>query len=108
MDSQEIELRTSEITLRSVDERIKQATDPILRRLEDFYALLADRIEMESAGNKEASSSRRDNAPTSPSRNRHDLVTGAYQNPQRFSHTEHRKNNPTRQSHNLRPRPTWG
>ena len=40
-----------ELTLRSVDGRIKQATDPILPRVEDLCALLAGRTQMESAGN---------------------------------------------------------
>ena len=44
------EAPTKEITLRSVDERIKQATDPILRRVGELCALLASRTEMESAG----------------------------------------------------------
>ena len=35
------ELFTDELTLRSVGERIKQATDPILRRVEELCALLA-------------------------------------------------------------------
>ena len=34
MDSQENEMSTDELTLRSVAERIKQATDPILSRVE--------------------------------------------------------------------------
>ena len=34
MDSQETELSASELLLRSVDERIKQAPDPILRQVE--------------------------------------------------------------------------
>ena len=40
-----------ELILRSVDERIKQATDPILPRVEELCALLAGRTQMESAGN---------------------------------------------------------
>ena len=59
-----------ELTLRSVDERIKQATDPILRRVEELCALLATRTEMESAGNSEATGSRRDREFSSPSCNR--------------------------------------
>ena len=61
-----------ELTLRSVDERIKQATDPILRRVEELCALLASRAEMDSAGNSEASGSRRDREFSSPSCNRCD------------------------------------
>ena len=59
-------------TLWSIDERIKQSTDPILRRAEELCALLASRTEMESAGNSEASGSRRDRKISSPSRNRYD------------------------------------
>ena len=49
-----------ELTLRSADERIKQVSEPILRRVQELCALLASRTEMESAGNSEASGSRRD------------------------------------------------
>ena len=35
------ETSSDELTSRSVDERIKQATDPILRRVEELCALLA-------------------------------------------------------------------
>ena len=62
----------TELTLRSVDERIKQATDPILKRVEELCALPASRAKMESAGNSEASGSRRDRELSSPSRNRYD------------------------------------
>ena len=41
------ETPTDELTLRSVDERIKQATDPILRRVEELCVLLAGRTDME-------------------------------------------------------------
>ena len=46
---------TDELTLKSVDERIKQTTDTILRRVEELCALLASRSQMESVGNSEAS-----------------------------------------------------
>ena len=59
------------LTLRSVDEKIKQATDPILRRVE-LGALLASRMEMKPAVNSEASGSRRNHESSSPSRNRYD------------------------------------
>ena len=72
MDTQGIELSAALITLRSVDERIKQATDSILRRVEEFCALLASRTQLELAEILEASSSRRHNASASPSRTRHD------------------------------------
>ena len=60
MDSQVIETTTNELTLRSIDGRIKQATDPILRRLEEIYVLLVAQTELETAGNNGASGSRRD------------------------------------------------
>ena len=72
MESQGTETTTDELTLRSVDERIKQATDPILRRVKELCALLAGRIELESTENSETSVSRRDNASASRSRHRHD------------------------------------
>ena len=49
MDTPGTETSADELTLRSVDERIKQATDPILKRVEELCALLAGRTEMESA-----------------------------------------------------------
>ena len=67
MDSQE-----NEITLRSVDERIKQAIDPFLMRVEELFALSASRVDLESTGNSEATSFRCDNTSASPSGNRHD------------------------------------
>ena len=76
MDPQGIEISTDELTLRSVDEQIKQATDPILRRVEEYCALLAGRTELESAGNRETSGSRHENAPSSPSRPHHDTYQG--------------------------------
>ena len=72
IDTPAIETSADELTLRSVDERIKQATDPILRQVEELCALLADRTEMESAGNSEASGSRRNHESISLSRDRHD------------------------------------
>ena len=44
MDTPVTETSTDELTLRSVDERIKQATDLILRRVEEICALLAGRL----------------------------------------------------------------
>ena len=72
MDCQKNESSISELTLRSVDERIKQATDPILRRVGEICTPLVSRNELESSGNNEASSLRRDNTSASPSGNRHD------------------------------------
>ena len=66
------ETRTDELILRSVYERMKQATDPILRRVEKLCALLASRTEMKSAGNSEASGSRLNHEHSSPLRNRYD------------------------------------
>ena len=66
------ETSTDELTLRSLDERIKQVTDPIVRRVEELCAFLSSRTEMESAGNSEASGSRRNHEFFSPSRNRYD------------------------------------
>ena len=75
------ETPADELTLRSVDERIKQGTDPILRRVEELCALLASRTEMESAGNSEASGSRRNRESSSPTRNRYDAsVSRFFQN----------------------------
>ena len=71
----------TELTLRSVTEKIKQATDRILKRAE--CALLASRTEIESAGNCEASGSRRHREFSSPSRNRCDTVTGVQTNSHR-------------------------
>ena len=75
IDAQENEPSASELTPRLVDERIKQAIDPIFRRIEDFCALLVVQTELESAGNSDDSGSRRDNAFTGPSRDRHDSHT---------------------------------
>ena len=71
------ETPTDELTLRSVDERIKQATDPILRRVDELCALLANRTEMESAGNSERSGSRRNRESSSLSRNRYNNDSGS-------------------------------
>ena len=75
MDIQENEPSASELTLRSVDEWIKQATDPILRRVEEICVLLVSRTELKSTGNSEASGSRLDNTSTSPSGNRHGTLS---------------------------------
>ena len=48
MVTQGTETYASELTLRSFDELIKQASDPFLRQVEDLCAPLAGRIEMES------------------------------------------------------------
>ena len=66
MDSPEIETSADKHTLKSIHERIKQTTDPILRRVEELCALLASRTEMESAGKSEASGSRRNRESFKP------------------------------------------
>ena len=68
------ELPTDESTLRSVDERIKHATDPIHSRVEELCTLLASPTEMESASNSKASGSRRNRESSSPSRNPYDTL----------------------------------
>ena len=72
MDTTVDETPADELTLRSVDERIKQATDPILRRVGELRALLASRTEMESTGNNKASGSRRNHESIGPSRSRYE------------------------------------
>ena len=69
------ETSADELTLRSIDEGIKQTTDPLLGRVEELCALLASRMEMETAGNSEASGWRRNREYSSPSRNRCDTET---------------------------------
>ena len=66
------ETHADEPNLMSVDEKIKQATDAILRRVEELFALLASCTEMEPAGNNEASSLRRNRESSSSSSNRYD------------------------------------
>ena len=72
MDTPANETSADELTFRSYDERVKQATDPILGRVEELWALLSSRIEVESTGNSEASGSRPNCESISPSRNRYD------------------------------------
>ena len=48
MDTRANETSADELTLRLVGERIKQATDPILRRIEEICAPLASRTEVEA------------------------------------------------------------
>ena len=67
------ETPADEFTFKSVGEKIKPATDPILRKIEEPFSLLASRTEMESAGKSEASGSRRNREYSSPSRNRYDI-----------------------------------
>ena len=66
------ETSADQLTLRSVDERIKQATDPIHRQVEELCALLASRTEMESTGGSEASGLGLNHEYISPSRHRYD------------------------------------
>ena len=72
MDSQEIEPFASELPHRSIDERIKQSTDPLLRRVRQSCALLGSQTELKPTERSEASGSRRDNVSCSPSRLWHD------------------------------------
>ena len=58
METQGTEASVDGLTLRSVDQRIKQMTDPIFRRVDELCALLAGRTEMEFAENCEATGSR--------------------------------------------------
>ena len=67
MDTPVTETSADELTVRSVDERIKQATDLIPRRVEEFCALLVGCTELESAANRGASSSRLNHQSFSPS-----------------------------------------
>ena len=78
MDTTVDETPVDELRLRSVDEGIKQATDPILRRVEELCALLASRTEMESAGNSKASGSMRNRKSISHSRKRYHTVGHAF------------------------------
>ena len=66
METPEIETSTDRHTLKSIHERTKQTTDPILRRVEKICALLASQTEMESAGNSEVSGSRRNRESIKP------------------------------------------
>ena len=67
MDTQVTEASVEELTLEPHQtsikriKRIKQATYLIFRQVEDLWALLVGRTEMQSAGNSEASGSRRNN-----------------------------------------------
>ena len=51
---------------------INEATDPILRRVQELCALLANRTELESTGNGEMSTLGRDNTSAGLSCNSHD------------------------------------
>ena len=79
------ETSADELTLRSVDEQIKQATDPIIRRKEVSCALLVGWTEMESAENSETSSSRHNLVSTSLSHNQEDMMTRVQRNPHRHN-----------------------
>ena len=66
------ETSAEEPSLKSVDKSIKQATDPILRRVEELRALLAGRIKVEYGIDSEASGLGRNHESISPSRDRYD------------------------------------
>ena len=72
MDTPVMESSAVELSVRSVDERIKQATDPNLKRLWEFCALLVGCIELESDASRGASDSRRNHDSFSPSGYRSD------------------------------------
>ena len=78
MDTTVDETPADELTLISVDERIKQATDPTLRREEKLCVLLVSRTEMEPAGKSEASGLRRNHESMNPSRNRYDTTGSVF------------------------------
>ena len=75
------ETSANKITLRSADEGIKLVTDPILRRIEETFALLMSRTEMESAGNSKKSGSTCNHESISPSCNPYGMGTGVQTNP---------------------------
>ena len=70
MDSQVTKTSADQLAFRSIDESVNQAADPIFRRVEDLYPLLASQTELETTGNRGASGSRHDNASARPSRHR--------------------------------------
>ena len=72
MNTARTEASADYLELRLVEERIKQATDLILRRVEELCAPLVGRTELESAGNREASGLKHNIEFISPSSSRHD------------------------------------
>ena len=58
MDSQDNDYLTSEVTYSSLSEKIKQASEPILRQVEEIHALLVSQNESEAAGNGRTTFSR--------------------------------------------------
>ena len=83
MDTPVTETSADELTLRSVDKRIKQGNRPIFRGVEELCVLLAGRTEVESVGISEASGSRQNHEFISTSCNRRDMSTGVHRNPHR-------------------------
>ena len=81
LDTAVVKSSADELTLRLVDERNKQATEQILKLVEVMRALLAGRIETESAVNSEVSGSRPNHESMSSSGNRHDMPTEVHFNP---------------------------
>ena len=53
---------------------MKLVTEPILKQVENFWAILAKRINLDNAGNSEAAGLRRDDAPRTSSDNRCDTA----------------------------------
>ena len=72
MDTPVAETSVDELNLGSVEERMKQATYPTLKRVEELCALLAGLNAMEFTGNSEASSSTCNLESISSSRSQHD------------------------------------
>ena len=57
MDSQINEFSAGEVTNQSVNEQIKPATESILRQVERICTVLANRTDLNTAGNSEATGS---------------------------------------------------
>ena len=53
---------------------MKLVTEPILKQVEKFWAILAERNNLDTAGNSEGAGLRRDDAPGSSSDNRCDTA----------------------------------
>ena len=75
MDTQVTKTCADDLTLREVDQRIKQATEPVLKHSDSEWDWIA--------GNCEAPSSRCNKESFSPPRNPCDMMTGVKQNPHR-------------------------
>ena len=65
MDSQINDIFAGKLTHQSVKEHIKLATEPILQQVERLCGVLPDRTDFHTAGNREATNSRREELSTS-------------------------------------------